>query len=302
MKPGVVSRVMLLFVGGLVSVAVAQAPSGPGSVASGARQPLDPEAYARVLAKVLPKEGYTLPIPWGDLGPKLVQRGVIDLEKFTRLYQKDTALRPYLAFLEAPSEALITITTENASFLVNVFWGVGLANRNPLLEQLAVTRPERELMGLASTSGWTLGAKPVTELYSNVDLIPLTPDQQALVADLARSIYRPCCQNPTAFPDCNHGIALLGVIELMAANGFSREEILKAARTFNAFWFPEHYVQTGLLFQLQGIDWDAADPQEVLGPRFSSLRGWAQHVEQELQKLAHLLPRQGGGASCGVSP
>lgn len=302
MQHGVVSSVILWFVGGLVSFAVAQVPSGPGAMALGAGKPLEPEEYARVLAKALPKEGYTLPIPWGDLGPKLVQFGVIDLEKFKRLYEKNPALQPDLRRLEAPSDASITITMANAGFLVNVFWAVGLANRIPLLEQLAVTRPERELMGLASTGGWTVAAKPVTELYSSVDLIPLTPDQQALVADLARSIYRPCCQNPTAFPDCNHGMALLGVIELMVANGFSREEILKAALTFNAFWFPEHYGQTALLLQLQGIDWDAADPQELLGPRYSSLRGWAQHVQQELQKLAHLLPRQGQGASCGVSP
>ncbi|MFN3476037.1 MAG: hypothetical protein ACK4Z6_00570 [Candidatus Methylomirabilales bacterium] len=45
-------------------------------------------------------------------------------------------------------------------------------------------------------------------------------------------------------------MALLGLIELMAANGFRREEILKAALKFNAFWFPQQYVETALLFQL----------------------------------------------------
>ncbi|MFN3476036.1 MAG: hypothetical protein ACK4Z6_00565, partial [Candidatus Methylomirabilales bacterium] len=85
--------------------------------------------YAEVVAKVLPKEGYTLPIRWGDLGQKLVQLGVIDLEKFKQLYEGPPP--PDLHHLEEPSEAFMTITTENASFLVNVFWGLGLANKHP---------------------------------------------------------------------------------------------------------------------------------------------------------------------------
>jgi hypothetical protein len=272
--------VLLLVSGGLASVAMAQSPTGSGPVAAEERKPLTPEEYARVLAKVLPEEGYTLPIAWGDLGPKLVQHGVIDLEKFRQLYGKEERFQPDLRRLEAPSEDLITITRDNAWLLVNVFWGVGLA----------------------STAGWTLGAKPPVELYSNVALIPLTPEQETLVADLAQGIYRPCCNNSTAFPDCHHGMALLGVIELMAANGLSREEILKAAVQFNALSFPQQYMQMALLFQLRGIDWDAVDPQEVLGARYSSLKGWTQHVEHELQKLASRLPPQAEGASCAVSP
>lgn len=243
-----------------------------------------------------------MPIAWADLGPKLVRHAVIDLGKFRQLYDKDERIQPDLRRLEAPSEDLITITRDNAWFLVNVFWGVGLANKLALLERLAVTRPERELMGLASTGGWTLGAKPPVELYSNVALIPLTPEQETLVADLAQDIYRPCCDNSTAFPDCNHGMALLGLIELMAANGLSREEIVKAAVQFNAFSFPQQYMQMALLFQLQGIDWEAVDPREVLGAHYSSLKEWTQHVEHELQQLASLLPPQAEGASCAVSP
>src|SRR3972149_11349881 len=31
--------------------------------------------------EVLPKEGFTLPVSWGDLGPRMVKLGVIDLGK-----------------------------------------------------------------------------------------------------------------------------------------------------------------------------------------------------------------------------
>lgn len=284
-----------------IRFAVAQSPTESGPAASGERKPLDPEVYAQVLQKVLPKEGYALPIKWGDLGPNLAQTGTIDLAKFKQLYEKNVSLRRDLHQLEASSEAFITITAVNAQFVVNVFWALGLANKSQVLEKLTAVRPERELMRLASTGGWTLGAKPTAELYSNFDIIRLTPKQEELVSDLAQSIYRPCCDNPTAFPDCNHGIALLGLIELMAANGFSRNEILRASLKFNSFWFPQHYVKTALLLQLRGIDWDTVDFREFLGSRYSSRRGWTQNVDKELKKLAHLLPSQREGAGCGVS-
>ena len=29
---------------------------------------------------------------------------------------------------------------------------------------------------------------------------------------IAKGIYRPCCNNSTYFPDCNHGMAMLGLL------------------------------------------------------------------------------------------
>ncbi len=223
---------------------------------------------------------------------------MIDLTKFKRLYGNKKGQPSYIHYLEAPSNDFIKITAENAPFMVTVFWAVGLANKNSLLEELTVTRPQMELMRLASTGGWTLGAKPAEELYSNFDIISLTPTQEKLVSDLAQGIYRPCCDNSTAFPDCNHGIALLGLMQLMAANDFSREEILKAALKFNSFWFPQHYLKTALLFHLRGMDWDKVNPQEVLSDRYSSGSGWMRHVNAELHKLTDLLPPQRGGVGC----
>jgi len=280
----------------LVTFAAAESPIAPSP---GEVKPVDAERSAKVAAKVLPKEGYTLPIKWGDIGVKLARLGVIDLEKFKRLYARNNPPAD-LRHLEAPSEAFITITPENAQFLVTVFWGLGLANKNPLLDKVLADQGMQWTMGLASTGGWTLGAKPAAELYSKFDIIRLTPAQQALVADLAQRVYRPCCDNATALPDCNHGIALLGLMQLMAAGGSSREEILKASLMFNAFWFPQHYVKTALLFELRGTDWDAVDPQEVLGSRYSSLSGWKQHVDTELKKLPQLFPPQAGGGTCAL--
>jgi hypothetical protein len=256
------------------------------------------EEIARIAAKVLPKDGFSLPIKWRELGPRLVKLGIIDLAKLKQLYKNDGDLLAYLRYLEAPSDAFISITPKNAPFLVNVFWALGLANRNPLLEKLAAEMPERDLMRLASTGGWILGTKPPEEFYSNFDIIRLTAQQQKLVADIARNIYRPCCNNATSVPDCNHGIALLGLMQLMAANGLERDEILRASLQFNSFWFPEQYVKTALLFQLHGVEWKKVDPQEILGFQYSSANGWMQNVNAKLQKEGYLSPEQKGGSSC----
>jgi hypothetical protein len=260
---------------------------------------LDAERYARVIAEVLPKDGYTLPVKWEDLGPRLVQLGVIDLSKLKTLYGSNPP--PELQRLETPSEDLIRITSENASFLLNVLWGLGLANKAALLERVLVERGPEMLRELASTGGWTLGTKPAAELYGRFDILRLGLEQQELVSEIAGATYRPCCDNPTAFPDCNHGMALLGLIELLAGHGFSREEILKASVKVNAFWFPKHYVETALLFELRGVDWNTVNPGELLGFRYSSLTGWTQNVDRELKRFAHLLPPIREGASCGVS-
>lgn len=52
-----------------------------------------PEQYGQVVARVLPQQGYTLPVRWGDLGPTLVRLGVIDLEKLDRLDRRRTVSR-----------------------------------------------------------------------------------------------------------------------------------------------------------------------------------------------------------------
>jgi hypothetical protein len=61
---------------------------------------------------------------------------------------------------------------------------------------------EGEIGRFASTGGWTIGAKPATALYSSTPIITLTPEQQARLEEIASAVYRPCCDNHTAFPAC----------------------------------------------------------------------------------------------------
>ena len=40
-----------------------------------------------------------------------------------------------------------------------------------------------------------------------------------MVISIAKNAYRSCCDNSTFFQDCNHGWALLGLLQLGAGQG-----------------------------------------------------------------------------------
>jgi hypothetical protein len=151
----------------------------------------------------------------------------------------------------------------------------------------------------ASTGGWTLGTKQPGELYSSVSMLSLTQEQQAFVAEASANTYRPCCGNSTAFADCNHGMAMLGLYELMAAQGASLEEMYRAAKYFNAFWFPQQAVNLALYFEgTTGQSFAEVEPRIILSQQYSSGSG-AGTVQQWLVENGKLEQLPSGG-NCGV--
>src|SRR3990172_11844652 len=140
-----------------------------------------------------------------------------------------------------------------------------------------------QIESFASTGGWTLATKPVTELYASMDLIPLTSEQQARVEEVAAAVYRPCCDNYTLFPDCNHGMAMLGLLELMASQGASVDEMFNAAKYVNAYWFPQQTLEIAIYLKAnQKIEFADADAHVVVGKDYSSSSGTS-IVHQALQ-------------------
>ncbi|MCF6293963.1 MAG: hypothetical protein L3J04_11275, partial [Robiginitomaculum sp.] len=195
----------------------------------------------------------------------------------------------------------ITINRENSYFLLNFFWAFGLANKNPILDEGEITKyGEDEIDTFASTGGWTIATKPVMEIFSNSEIIVLTSEQQARVLEVASNAYRPCCGNSTAFPDCNHGMALLGMLQLLAASDASVDEMFEAAKYFNAFWFPREYVDLATYFKVvEGQDFAAIDARTIVSDQYSSGFGWSR-IKKWLgeNNLAEKAPQGGGG--CGV--
>jgi len=252
--------------------------------------------------QINPRDGYALPVSYGELGPRLIEGGVIDYEAFAAIYTNsgNPLSDAQIEILKQGSDDQIVITAENAHFLLNYFWAVGLANKNPILTAGAmVQNSDGQVERFASTGGWTLAAKPIMEVYAGMDLIPLTPEQQARAEEVAAGVYRPCCNNPTLFPDCNHGMAMLGLFELMASQDASTDQMFEAAKYINAFWFPQQNLETALYLKAnQNVDFEEADARLVTGAGYSSGSGYAvTHQQLQASGLLPQAPNQGGSCA-----
>lgn len=253
--------------------------------------------FAYYLDQVAPRQGFTVDIKWGDTGKKLVAAGGIDLDKFKRNYT-DPKYKEILTFLTESKDEPITITRDNAYFWVNTLWALGLTQKSDVLDKgIMKTKYSKNLGRFASTGGWTLGAKPAVKLYSSKNILGLTPTQQALVAKVSANIYRPCCGNPTSFPDCNHGMAILGLLELMASQGADENQMYKAALAFNSYWFTTTYADLAYYFKTkENKDWTQVDPKLVLSADYSSAGGY-QAIKRQ---IGNIPGTQQQGGSCGA--
>ena len=155
---------------------------------------------------------------------------------------------------------------------------------------------------LASTGGWNLGkSENGGDYYNKYEIIALAAEQDALVDKVAQNIFRPCCGNSTAFPDCNHGAAILGMLQLGASQGLSEDELFEEALKLNSFWFPDQYLKMALAFQyFEKTPWDEVDPRKALSQAYSSGSGFRNNVLGALSNIPGALPQQSGGGSCGA--
>ncbi|OGC37839.1 hypothetical protein A2155_02265 [candidate division WWE3 bacterium RBG_16_52_45] len=247
-------------------------------------------------AEILPAEGYSTSLTWGDLGKKLVEAGAIDKDRFTENHRSPTAGGEDLDILEGGSDKPLKINENNSGLVLNLLWAFGLTQKSKVLDEGPMKSGDYSIMDFASTAGWTLGAKKVEQLYSSTELAELNNFQQDLVKKIAENVYRPCCDNPTSFPDCNHGMAALGLIELEVAAGISEEQIYRDVLAFNSFWFPQTYLEIAVYFNRQGKGWNELDPKTILGREYSSASGSA-GISNQVKDTPGL---DSGGGSCGV--
>ena len=271
---------------------------GPSDRSTSAATPKD---QSQLQETVLPSVGVTLPITWGDLGKKLVEVGAIDPDKMATLY-KDRGGLPteFRDMLEKNVKGKIVMTNQSAGYLLNLLWALGLANKNPILEDTnemmnpAYKGSGSPAAGFASTGGWTLAKGNPMDHYDAHMFITLTAAQQALVDRVSRNIYRPCCGNSTHFPDCNHGMAMLGLLELMASQGVGEQNMYKTALAVNSYWFPETYLTIATYMQEKGTAWKNVSPKEMLSASYSSSSGY-QDISSKVTQLPQV--QSGGGCS-----
>lgn len=236
--------------------------------------------YDELVEQVLPPDGVTIAVHWGDTGQKLVETGAIDLETFEAISGglSDEQWR----ILQDDNVESISLNRDNIRFWTNVLWAMGLTQQSKVLTDGPMAqRTDIPLGNYASTAGWTVGALPAVDLYNSAQIVTLSAEQDELVYEVAQHIFRPCCGNHTAFPDCNHGMAVLGLMELMASQGAAEDELYQAALAFNSYAFTNTYITTAAYFALQDVDWGDVDVRQILGPEYSSIQG-SQQVAAEV--------------------
>lgn len=241
-----------------------------------------------------------LPVRFGDVGVKMVEEGVINEKRFRAAYAQSGKLPSEIeSLLTSKKNEGVVMNAKNANALLGFLWAFGLGNKNPILENgpmvtyggaVAPAEALAKAGRFASTGGWTLAEGGAMQHYSKHAFVALTSEEQQLVEEVAKNIYRPCCDNSTYFPDCNHGMAMLGLLELMASQGATKGQMYQTALAVNSMWFPGVYDTIARYVEGKGIDWASVNPKDVLGADFSSASGYAEVLKQTG-------PVQGGSSS-----
>jgi hypothetical protein len=215
-------------------------------------------------------------VPVGAWGPRLVAAGAIDPRRFAAAIRASgQPVDDSLVRLLTVGGGGVELDRANAYFLLDFLWAAGLANRNPILARgPMLSGGMARIGGFASTGGWTLGSRPPMEVYGQVPLLALDAPAQRRLEEVAAAVYRPCCDNPTSFPDCNHGMAMLALLALLASEGRDAPALFRAARVANTYWFPQQSVQLEAYVRAsRGIGPGDLDPSEATGKALFSGSG-----------------------------
>lgn len=248
------------------------------------------------------------PVPFRtglDLGKpvaRLVEAGVIDPVRFLEVYKGRVPIPKWVSLVLDGKPQELILSLENAPFNLNLLWPIGLATKTAFNNESPINGSD--LPYFASTGGWTLGRENNGAAYFNkVETLSLSSQQASLARRTAEKIFRPCCGNSAFFQDCNHGSAMLGLIEMAASNGQSQESIAKLGKIANGLWYPQEYIEMALFFDaVKDISWEKVPADMILSSKFSSIGGWQNNVHAVLLDKGLLLRPQGvdGGSSCAI--
>ena len=263
-------------------------------------RPSSTNKTAILLSDLFPSQGFVTTVKLNNIVPELVSSGAINLTKVKELYGKNLTPQE-LDILTKPSYANLTLNSSNANFYLLIFWALGISNKNQVLGNFSAlaNASNYSVADFASTGGWTLGTSSNSMAYfDKLSLLNLTPLEQNKMYDVATHSYRPCCDNPTAFPDCNHGAALLALTELGASEGLNESQLYMLDLQAQTLWFPSYYATTALELHYKNVSY-WANARVVLGANYSSASGWYHNSYGPL-KANNQLPSAGQAAACGV--
>jgi len=252
-----------------------------------------------IFSQVTPEAGIDVGVSFGNSIQKLIKAGALDPKK---LRSSSDGLPDWVeGVLTKPSTEAIRFSRDTALYLVDLLWPLGLSTKAAFNKKSPINT--LQIPGFASTGGWHLGRARNGYVYFNkIDAITMTVQQEAMVLEAATRMFRPCCDNSTFYQDCNHGSALLGLMELAASQGATAERLYQIALVANSYWFQNEYAETALYFShFEARSWDRVVPQIILGADYSSLSGWRRNVDDRLsQANVTLPPAPMDSAVCGI--
>jgi hypothetical protein len=225
-----------------------------------------------LVGEVMPSDGIQLPVKFGSTVAMLVQESALNAT-FLKQVMNQTGER-FSTYeenvLSGSQNENVILNASDSSFILNVLWAVGINNDNAIINKGQIMRSSNPL-NFASTGGYgQLGKLSLGKL----NLLTLTRDQQIIAEQVAANTYRPCCDNPASFPDCNHGSAAVGLIELMASQGFNSTTIFGALKQFESFYFPQAFIYESVYFYAsQGDSWTQVPAEQALSYYYSSRTG-----------------------------
>ena len=100
----------------------------------------------------------------------MVDDGVIDKTKLAQAVTGKDELPKDLEKYFSGNQKQIELTQANSQFWVDVLWGLGLANKNKILEEGQMMEGG-DASNFASTGGWTLGVSEPMQYYSKYSYI-----------------------------------------------------------------------------------------------------------------------------------
>lgn len=244
----------------------------------------------QILKELLP-ERKVLSVTWQGIPFKLVERGIIDIEKlkaYSSRYEQ-TVTEDDLKIFQKDYNGNIEITAKNSVLVYNVLWAIGFAAKSPVLDYEMEKYGWETIQNLAgyyfSFANLGNGSTLPQSGYNYFDFAILTSEQKDLVMKVAGQSAVPSCGVSLLLPDCSCAYAIDALILLMAGQNFSEGQIYQAMKDMYPYRYPGIYVRHALLFQLvKKQHWSDVDPRELVSFELSSAQGVGQ-VSRALSEI-----------------
>ncbi|MDE1825607.1 MAG: hypothetical protein KGH61_03600 [Candidatus Micrarchaeota archaeon] len=132
--------------------------------------------YNDLAKQVLPTNGFVFPIKWNKIAQQLVTSNALNVSALSAILNSsgEPLTLEQRRILNGTSTANVILNNSDAAFVLDLLWGVGINNNNPIINNGPVMQ-NGDPYNFASTGGYT----PLGNLQlGKLNLVGLTSQQQ----------------------------------------------------------------------------------------------------------------------------